>query len=111
MLVLVEAAAVAVVVECCDERNDFTPAEMFYVTGALCRFERFIPANAFMTVGERLRLLVANMKYAEGDWSVLRSMECCWSGRTASVFKQHRFLCLHNSCVQQCSSATLNLAN
>lgn len=56
VLVLVEEVVVLVlVVEGCDEHNDFTPPETFYVTGALCRFERFIPANAVMTVGKRLR--------------------------------------------------------
>lgn len=56
VLVLVEEVVVlVVVVEGCDEHNDFTPPETFNVTGALCRFERFIPANAFMTVGKRLR--------------------------------------------------------
>lgn len=72
------------VVEGRDEHNDFTPPETFYVTRARCRFERFIPANAFVTVGERLRLLVANMKYS---LRVPRSMECYWLSQTASVFK------------------------
>lgn len=54
--VAVAAAVVVVVVEDCDDRSDFKPPE----TGALCCFKRFIPANAFMTVGKRLRLLVAN---------------------------------------------------
>lgn len=40
--------------------------EMFCVTGSLCCIERFIPANAFMTFEERLRVFVTNMKYSVG---------------------------------------------
>lgn len=56
VLVLVEAAAVVVVVGAATSTMTSN-----HQTGALWRFERFIPANAFMSVGKRLRLLVANI--------------------------------------------------